>query len=331
LSITRRGVTISARRWLCYRFCMATLRDSREPFEVVCDDGWTLRGEVVVGAPPVAVAVVGHAMMVDRRTLDKPRGHGFVSQLAARGIACVVADLRGHGRSGPSAAEPGVDWTYDELIEQDATALIGWTRARFAGLPLACVGHSLFAHVALGHVLRHPAADVAGLVLLACSVPNPDWKRRPIDYAAKRALIELMGVTTRVAGRLPVRRLGLGSDDEAAGYVRDFVRNARDGRWRARDGFDYFAALPSLKQPLLAMVGAGDRLLSPPADARGFVADVAHADFRVVGKASGLPFDPGHMGLVLDERARPAWDEVADFILRLAKTTRSEEPAAATR
>jgi hypothetical protein len=166
--------------------------------------------------------------------------------------------------------------------------------------------------------LRHPTAPVDGLVLLACSVPNPDWARRPLDHLAKRSLIELMGATTRLFGRLPVRRLELGSDDEAAGYVRDFVRNARAGAWRARDGFDYFAAMKSLKQPLLAMVGAGDRLLSPPADARGFVATVAHAEFRVVGRATGLAFDPGHMPLVLDERSRPAWDEVADFILRLA-------------
>jgi predicted alpha/beta hydrolase len=298
---------------------VATLREpavSFEPFEVVCADGWRLRGELVVGAPPVAVAVVGHAMMVDRRTLDKPRGSGFVSQLAARGIACVVADLRGHGRSGPHADEGG-EWGYDDLIELDAPALIGWARARFAGLPLSCVGHSLFAHVSLGHVLRHPTAPVDGLVLLACSVPNPDWARRPLDHLAKRSLIELMGATARLAGRLPARRLKLGSDDEAAGYVRDFVRNARAGRWQARDGFDYFQALSSLRQPLLAMVGAGDRLLSPPADARGFVATVAHAEFRVVGRRSGLSFDPGHMPLVLDERARPAWNEVADFILEV--------------
>ena len=306
---------------------MATLRDVREPFEVVCADGWTLRGEVVVAAEPRAVAVVSHAMMVDRRTLDKPRGAGFVSQLAARGIACVVADLRGHGQSQPGADEGG-DWSYDDLIEHDAPALVSFARKRFGDLPLACVGHSLFSHVALGHVLRHPDADVDGLVLLACSVPNPDWARRPLDHAAKRGLIELMGAMTTLAGRLPVRRLKLGSDDEARGYVRDFVRNARRLGWHARDGFDYFAQLPNLQQPLLALVGAGDRLLSPPEDARGFVATVPHAEFHVVGRNSGLDIDPGHMALVLDERVRPAWNDVADFILRLARVTRSKSTAA---
>src|SRR5690349_3080658 len=95
----------------------------REPFAVACADGWVLHGEVVVGAPPVAVAVVSHAMMVDRRTLDRPRGRGLVSSLAAGGIACVVADLRGHGNSGPRAGEGG-DWSYDDLVELDVPTLV---------------------------------------------------------------------------------------------------------------------------------------------------------------------------------------------------------------
>jgi pimeloyl-ACP methyl ester carboxylesterase len=123
-----------------------------------------------------------------------------------------------------------------------------------------------------------------------------------------------MGVMTRAVGRLPVRRLRYGSDDEAAGYVRDFVRNGRAHRWRARDGFDYWENLTGIEPPLLAMVGAGDRFMSPPADARAVAERVPGAQFRVVGRQSGLPFDPDHMGLVLDERARPAWDQAADFI-----------------
>lgn len=295
---------------------------SREPFTVVCADGWTLRGEVVSpggsgAAPAVAVAVVSHAMMVDRRTLDRPRGHGLVSHLAARGIACVHADLRGHGKSGPRAEEGG-DWGYDDLVEQDVPALVGFARARFPGLPLATVGHSLFGHVALAHVARHPQAPIDALVMLACNVSHPHWNERPLSRYTKAALIEAMGLITRVFGRLPVRRMRYGTDDEARGYVRDFLRNGRAAHWRARDGFDYWDALPSVKRPLYALVGAGDRLMSPAADARDLALRVPGAEFHVVGRGSGLPFDPDHMGLVLDERARPAWDQAATFIRRLA-------------
>jgi pimeloyl-ACP methyl ester carboxylesterase len=127
-----------------------------------------------------------------------------------------------------------------------------------------------------------------------------------------------MRVLTSAFGRLPARRFRFGSDDESAGYVRDFVGNCRSRRWLARDGFDYWAALPSLRRPVLSLVGAGDRHLSPPDEARAVAERVPGCEFHVVGRGTGLPFDPDHMALVLDERARPAWDAVAQFIRRLA-------------
>ncbi|HEX9101476.1 MAG TPA: alpha/beta fold hydrolase, partial [Polyangia bacterium] len=247
-----------------------------ETFSVACADGWVLAGEIVVDAPPVAVAVVSHAMMVDRRTLDRPRGRGLVSTLAAAGVACVVADLRGHGRSGPRPDQGG-DWGYDDLVEHDVPTLVALARSRFPSLPLACVGHSLFGHVSLAHLSRHADADIDALVLLAVNAPNPSWSLRSVDGLRRRAGIELMGLFARTVGHLPARRLRYGSDDEAAGYVRDFVRNGRARRWQARDGFDYWDALRRIERPLLALVGAGDRFMSPPADARAVAARVPGA------------------------------------------------------
>jgi hypothetical protein len=97
------------------------------------------------------------------------------------------------------------------------------------------------------------------------------------------------------------------------------VRCARRAEWRASDGFDYYRALATVTQPVLAMVGAADRLMAPAADAAGLVAGMPDVDFRVVGRHSGLSIDPSHMGLVLDAEARPAWDQVADFILALPR------------
>ncbi|MGZ3408300.1 MAG: alpha/beta fold hydrolase, partial [Polyangia bacterium] len=239
----------------------------------------------------------------------------------ARGIACVVADLRGHGKSGPRADEGG-DWSYDDLVEHDVPTLIALARSRFPGLPLTCVGHSLFGHVSLAHLARHPEADVDALVLLAVNVANPSWRRRTLDYARRRIGIEAMGLLGRLFGRLPARRLRYGSDDEAASYVRDFVRNGRARRWLARDGFDYWDALARIDRPLYALVGAGDRFMSPPEAARAVAERVPGAQFQVVGRATGLAFDPDHMGLVLDERARPAWDQVAELI----RSVRADSP-----
>ncbi len=285
------------------------------PFEVACADGWTLRGELRSPPAPKAVAVVGHAMMVDRRTLDRPREAGLVSRLASGGVAVVWPDLRGHGESGPRPEEGG-DWSYDDLVEQDVPALVGFARARFPGLPCFAIGHSLFGHVVLAHLARHPDLPLDGLVMLAGNAPNPDWRKRPLSWLKKGALIEAMHAFTLALGRLPIRRLGLGTDDEPRGYIADFSRMWRLPDWRARDGFSYFAALGQVRTPILALTGAADRLLAPHEDVRGLMSEVPHATVEVVGKQSGLSFDPDHMGLVLDARARPVWDRVLAFVLR---------------
>jgi oxygen-independent coproporphyrinogen-3 oxidase len=287
---------------------------ARSPLLVACDDGWLLRGELLVPPRPQAVVIAGHAMMVDRRTLDRPRGEGLASHLARRGLAVVLPDLRGHGESGPRPSAGG-DWSYDDLVERDVPALVADARDRFPGLPLHLLGHSLFGHVSLAHLGRHPETRVDGLVLLACNVAHPGWRRHPLRAAALRAGIEAIGLTTRMFGRLPVRRLRLGSDDEAPGYVEQVVALGRSLEWRARDGFDYYAAIGGLRVPTLALAGAGDRYLAAPEDARSLVAPLADVRFEVVGRESGLHRDPGHMDLVLSRDLAPVWGRVADWLL----------------
>src|SRR5262245_58590813 len=118
-----------------------------------CRDGWRLDADLLVPEAPRAVAVLGHSMFANRRTLDR-RGRGLASHLAARGIAVLNFDLRGHGGSTPHAAGGG-RWRYDDLVEQDVPAAVDFARRQFPSLPLACVGHSLFGHAALAHLTRH--------------------------------------------------------------------------------------------------------------------------------------------------------------------------------
>lgn len=71
----------------------------REPIQTTTDDGWTLHGEgILPDRPPVACAVLGHAMMVDRRTMDRGQA-GLGTTLAERGIATLNFDLREIGRA----------------------------------------------------------------------------------------------------------------------------------------------------------------------------------------------------------------------------------------
>jgi predicted alpha/beta hydrolase len=293
----------------------AAVELEREAATAVCADGWRLAVEIVRPLEPRAVAIAGHAMFVDRRTLDVMRD-GLVSHLAARRIAVLWPDLRGHGKSGPLAADGG-RWSYDDLVEQDTPALIGLARERLPGLPLVLVGHSLFGHVALAHVARHPEAAVEGLVLLAANIWARRWEGDALTMWKKRALMAAFDGVARAWGYFPARRLRLGNCDESTTYVSQLAGFARADDWVAGDGFSYAEALPGVRRPVLSIAAAGDRLLCIPESARRFLERVPGAVHRTVGRATGLPTDSSHMGLVLDRRCRPAWDEIADFVLRI--------------
>jgi predicted alpha/beta hydrolase len=259
------------------------------------------------------VALAGHAMMVDRRTLDRPPGDGLISHLRRRGLAVLWFDLRGHGRSGPRAHQ-GADWSFDDLVERDTPALLRFARSRFPALPVVAVGHSLFGPVMLAHLARHPETSVSALAMLACNPYQPGWRRRPSWYWRRRLLLEGMALVAR-RGAFPSRRLGVGTSDESRGLLADFVRWARVNDWRARDGFSYRQHVSRVRTRVLALAGEGDRLFASPEDVRELVAPIPGATVEVVGRQSGLGFDPGHMAMVLDARMAPVWARIADFLV----------------
>ncbi|MCS6798403.1 MAG: alpha/beta fold hydrolase [Myxococcota bacterium] len=288
----------------------------RAPFKTRTDDGWTLRGERIEPLAPRAVAVVAHAMMADRRTLDRPPGDGLVTEIARAGALVLCVDLRGHGESGPRAEE-GARYRYDDFVERDLPALLlaGREIACARGLPLALVGHSLSAHaglIAAGLWPRHAPdriAAIAGTMWLPRFAPDLGHR------IAEGALLGAWWLASLPRRRFAARRLRLGSADEPLSYVQGFVRAWwRDALCSADGARDYLAALGRVRVPVLAVASEGDRLLAPPAKVRRFCATIPHLHMRVVRRDEIDP-PPGHMELVTDARCRPLWREIARFVV----------------
>ena len=255
--------------------------------------------------------VVLHAMMVDRRSMDRPTGEGLASTLASCGWEVLNADFRGHGLS--SNAGP---WTYDDLVRWDVPALCQAARDLELG-PVWVCGLSLGGHVATAAVAESclagaPIAD--GVLALSSNV----WCRWAEPGALQRRLKEagmrgLMGVT-RARGHFPARRLGIGPSNEAEPYVADLVRFWDTDAWAARDGVNWTQALTMCSVPIEAVVGRGDRLLARPLAVARFYASAPRHRVHVVGRGQfGLTWDPDHMGLGSDPRCRAVWDWLADL------------------
>ena len=91
-------------------------------------------------------------MMVDRRTMDRPKGLGLASVLVAHGFAVLNMDFRGHGES---VLRTRRSFSFDDIVRNDVPALVFALRDRFPDLPRFLVGHSLG-----GIVVRHFVQEI---------------------------------------------------------------------------------------------------------------------------------------------------------------------------
>lgn len=270
-------------------------------------DGWRLSVlDLAPEGPLRGLVIAGHAMMVDRRTIAREDRPCLAAELLAAGLRVLAPDLRGHGRSGPGAAAGG-DWSYDQLVE-DTAVLLAHARALAPELPIATLGHSLFGHTTLAHLGRDPEAPIAAHVAIGSEVWVPHLERRRGVWPVKRAAIGVASAFSRALARVPVRRLGIGSADEAYSYFRDIARCADADRWEAADGHDYEEGLARVACPVLLVLSEGDRVVSPTTATRLWSRLPRSERLDLAG------LRPGHMALVTDPRSAPIWRRIAAWL-----------------
>jgi predicted alpha/beta hydrolase len=282
------------------------------------DDGWVLAAEFLPATSSAwGVAVCGHAMMCNRRTLDRPAGGGLGSTLAAAGLNTFLVDLRGHGES--VLPDPSAQYTYDDVVLRDIPSIVRTVHQWYPDLPLVWLGHSLAGHGAMAALGVHPDLPIAALVNLAGNV----WldalePSRPMRWI-KRAIAECWMGVSRIRGRFPARFLRVGTEDEALPYVAQLVGFSRQGRWGSLDGrHDYLALLERVGTPVFSVVGKADTWMCRPESARLWLehATASHVTHRVVGDVEGDPVGIDHMGLVTNPAMKPVWNEMVDWIRR---------------
>lgn len=255
----------------------------------------------------------GHAMMTDGRYFAARKDDGFAAHLAGRGLDVFVVDWRGHGGSRPPDAGAGAglgDWSFDDLVELDLPAALAAV-AHAAGVAVtdvAILGHSLGGLVTLAALGTGAIAAPKKLVLAATSV----WLAGPTGDPRRRALMTLAAQIAGVAGKMPIRALGIGTADEAATYTAQLTGWVRTGRWTSRRGIDYLALLSRVDVPSWAFVGAGDWMCRPR-DADVLVRRLRGAPpLAIISRATGYAVDGDHFSLFTRRELAPLWDRIAD-------------------
>jgi predicted alpha/beta hydrolase len=286
-------------------------------------DGWSLGlTDVEPAGAPLGIAITGHAMMVDRRTIYRGGVPTLGRTLVEHGLRVLVPDLRGRGVSGPTPREGG-DWSYADLIA-DTGALVRLAGELAPDLPIFLVGHSLFSHAALAWLGENPRAPVRAVAALALNIWGPAWTPSLSRWLKKRATIAGTQLVAAAFGYMPSGRFGFGSCDEAKGYWRDLSSWVTRGRWGdART--DYHANLAGIRCPVLHVVSDGDVSFAVADEALRFSAILGER--RSVLRVGPACTDdrlralaPDHMPMVTSRTSEPIWRAVAEWLVARATT-----------
>lgn len=123
--------------------------------------------EVMTIAPDTdvrAVMVIHHGMCE-----HKERYIWFMKQMSGQGIACVIADMRGHGASVRKEKDRGYfNGTDTKGVILDLHQVIYYAKELYPGLPVILFGHSMGSLVVRDYIKAHDF-DLAGVIL--CGAP----------------------------------------------------------------------------------------------------------------------------------------------------------------
>lgn len=200
---------------------------------------------------------------------------GYYARLAealcAAGCNVAVAELRGHEERGGRRPSRRYDFGYHEMLTEDWPQAVAAVQARWPGVPLYLLGHSLGGQISMIYAAHHPD-ELAGLILIACS--SVHWRLWPAPFLPFSQFVVL---ASRVIGHFPGHRFGFAAR-EARSVMADWGRQARTDRFRfGRPRVDHDRRLKTLRLPVLAISFEGD-FFAPEKAMDGLLAKIPHAE-----------------------------------------------------
>lgn len=301
------------------------------------DDGWELR--VFRSPPPLGGDVLGRpvlmlpGMSANRFSFGLRPGTSLAGALNAAGRDVWILEFRGAASSAwRGEGRPRVD--LDGKIRFDVPAAIRTVRALTGAQHVDLVGHSLGGLFTYLHLGGPGGSDVHRAATIAApgSFTHFLGRGRTLLNLPVRVLAPLarqlsgfgLPALARTAGPLPHlvamrRHFHLGGVDVATqrewldhavedlpgGDLAQILLWGATGRLRARDGDDYTGRLERVRQPVLALASAGDKLVTPAIVRAGYEQlGSAEKRYLVIGRDHGATRDYGHACVLLSNAAR---------------------------
>lgn len=253
---------------------------------------------------PAAGATAAGAILVHGSSGSSLAMHTLAKGLAARGVASIAPDIRGHGASGTRG-----DIGYLGQLEDDLADLAGHIRAGGATEPLTLIGHSSGG----GFALRVAGSGIQDLftrtILLApwlgpeAASSRPDaggWASPNLPRIIALSLLRSVGIAC--CDQLPVIAFAVPQGSArflTAEYSLRLLANFGTHR-------DYRGDLDAARGPITLIAGADDSLMAADRYADAVRGSAARIEVRVLDNID-------HVGIV---SAAPAIAAIADAIVK---------------
>ncbi len=237
---------------------------------------------------------------------------GICMELAAflnsAGFDCWIYEWRGHGRSEYGQMYPDAE----AFAHHDVPAVIERVLAETMTKRCIWVAHSGGGFLPLMYMARNPHLQhqIEAIVAMGSQTTGAGgtWFGRLVTI--------LVPVLIQLWGRVPGPLFGLGPEDEVSGFLGQWCRWNRSGRWVGKDGFDYDRAMANIHISILLIAGGNDLIAPPHGCHRIFhCLGSTRKKYVLCAKANGFLEDYDHPRLIASQNARAEiWPMVLAFI-----------------
>ncbi len=243
-----------------------------------------------------------HGLVEDGRIFYSAKGKGLAYYLAKAGYDVYVADLRGKGRSWPSAGPRYKDGMH-EAITQDIPALLKAIVRKRGPVPQIWISHAWGGVITSSYYARfgEEICPVESMVYFGSRrVVQPGGLRKwlLLNVFWRRCL----SAAVRISGYLPAKSLQVGTTNETARFYRDTLHWMYNSSWvDTEDNFDYSQAIGEQSMPpSLYFACDNDTAFGNPDDVRRFIKDLGEHNGRLIllSRQSGSQQDYGHIEML---------------------------------
>jgi len=217
-----------------------------------------------MGNPNGQAILLIHGAIENSRIFYNEKGKGLAPYLAQMGYDVFVTDLRGKGKSSPSASSGKLTGGQFEVITKDIPALIN----KINELKNKPVIH-LMAHSWGGVLIASWLARFSKINNNIKSVTFFASKRKIYVHHFKRwFMVDIMwtgvgSIATKLLGYLPAKKWRMGADDEPGLFYFQCNKWVYSNKWvDSVDGFNYLTAFKNTQfPPIYSLTGVADHSL----------------------------------------------------------------------